>query len=67
MLNHPFRGPKLHLFKKGASRRIKTSSATRNLQPIYTLDNNNKFLNNFNSIAANPSSMSSNEISAYYQ
>ena len=28
---HPFKGPKLHLYKKGASRRIKTSSATRNL------------------------------------
>jgi hypothetical protein len=32
---HPFRRPKLHLFKKDASRRIKTSSATRNLQPIF--------------------------------
>jgi len=29
---HPFNGPKLHLYKKG-SRRIKTSSATRSLQP----------------------------------
>jgi hypothetical protein len=33
--DHPFRRPKLHLFKKDASRRIKTSSATRNLQPIF--------------------------------
>lgn len=33
--HHPFKGPKLHLYKKGASRRIKTSSATRNLKPIY--------------------------------
>ena len=35
---HPFKRPKLHLFKKDASRRIKTSSATRNLQPIYPLE-----------------------------
>jgi hypothetical protein len=28
--NNPFTGPKLHLYKKNASRRIKTSSATRN-------------------------------------
>lgn len=35
MEEHPFRRPKLHLFKKDASRRIKTSSATRNLQPIF--------------------------------
>jgi hypothetical protein len=56
---HPFKRPKLHLFKKDASRRIKTSSATRNLQPIYPLEglggggsfNNNKlYSNNFNSI-----------------
>jgi hypothetical protein len=27
---NPFSGPKLHLYKKNASRRIKTSSVTRN-------------------------------------
>lgn len=32
--NHPFARPKLHLYKKGASRRIKTSSAARNIQLI---------------------------------
>ena len=31
MSSNPFTGPKLHLYKKNASRRIKTSSATRNL------------------------------------
>lgn len=46
---HPFKRPKLHLFKKDASRRIKTSSATRNLQPIQPLENR---INNFSSINA---------------
>jgi hypothetical protein len=46
---NPFKGPKLHLFKKGNSRRIKTSSATRNLQPINPLDSS-KISSNFNSI-----------------
>eukprot|EP00347_Sterkiella_histriomuscorum_P008369 403345364 len=46
---NPFKGPKLHLFKKGNSRRIKTSSATRNLQPINPLDNS-KIAVNFQSI-----------------
>ncbi len=56
MDDHPFKKPKLHLFKKDASRRIKTSSATRNLNPIYPfegvagLQNNKLFSNNFNSI-----------------
>ncbi|TNV87902.1 hypothetical protein FGO68_gene5193 [Halteria grandinella] len=56
--DHPFKRPKLHHFKKDASRRIKTSSATRNLQPIYPLEavgggvyaGNKIFSNNFNSI-----------------
>ncbi|CDW78576.1 UNKNOWN [Stylonychia lemnae] len=46
---NPFKGPKLHLFKKGNSRRIKTSSATRNLQPIYHYENQ-KLAANFLSI-----------------
>jgi len=56
MEEHPFKRPKLHLFKKDASRRIKTSSATRNLQPIHPFEGAkdssfHKLLsNNFNSI-----------------
>jgi len=46
--SHPFKGPKLHLFKKGTSRRIKTSSATRNLEPIYPIEN--RFALNYSSI-----------------
>jgi hypothetical protein len=61
---HPFKRPKLHLFKKDASRRINTSSATRNLQPIYPLEsggyNNFKlYSNNFNSINGSNTSMAS--------
>ena len=56
--DHPFKRPKLHLFKKDASRRIKTSSATRNLPPIHPLEagvysggpSGKMFSSNFNSI-----------------